>query len=494
MGLLRMVTVGGHPDHSAGSISHGAPYRMVAQAVLQEAPDIYEVKDGQLTVRLHPGQVEALSAKERFIVVVAGTQSGKTSFGPFWLIEEIRKKGPGDYLVVTPDFQLLDLKLLPELIRYVDSTLGYGKYFSSPRRQIRINKNGEVALFGKEQSKPTTIFFGYADRPESLESSTAKAAWCDESGQKKFKLDSWRAILRRLSLAQGRVLHTTTPYNLGWLYQKLYLPARAGAKDIKIVSFESIMNPAFPLDEWQRAEHDLPKWMFDMFYRGRFTRPAGQIYGNFRHILGAGHVMEPIALDPKWPRYVGMDFGGVNTTALFYAAVTGTPYMVLYHEYHAGRRTAREHAVALAAHVPDIGNTTFYGGAKSEDQWRDEFRGAGLTVHRPKISDVEVGILAVYSAHQNNLIKVFNTCVGYLDEKGRYSRPVDELGNVVEDEIEDKHAFHFMDAERYVIPSVRPDTRVGEGGMTVISRGGPPVSDRHLDLPRMEQMRMRGVV
>lgn len=453
---------------------------MVAQApsgnvTLRQVPDLYEVKNGQLTVRLHPGQVEALSATERFIVVVAGTQSGKTSFGPFWLVEEIRQRGPGDYLVVTPDFQLLDLKLLPELRRYIESTLRYGKYFSSPRRQIRIDEQGEIALFGSKQNVPTTIFFGYADRPESLESSTAKAAWCDESGQKKFKLDSWRAILRRLSLAKGRVLHTTTPYNLGWLYQKLYLPWKAGAKDIRVISFESIMNPAFPLDEWERARQDLPPWMFDMFYRGRFTKPAGLIYGNFRQILGAGHVIQPMPLGDDWPRYVGIDFGGSNTTALFYAGVPGTPYMLLYKEYHAGGRTSREHAVEMARFLPDVLGAHIYGGAGSEDQWRAEFSAAGFPVREPKVSAVEVGIMAVYSAHQNDLIKVFDTCTGYLDEKGRYSRPVDELGNVIPDEIEDKHSFHFMDAERYIISSTRPDTRVADGGSIILSRGGRPL-------------------
>jgi hypothetical protein len=446
-----------------------------AQAELRKVPDIYEVKDGELIVRLHPGQVEALTAEERFIVVVAGTQSGKTSFGPFWLVEEIRKRGPGDYLVVTPDFQLLDLKLLPELIRYVDSTLHYGKYYSSPRRQIRINENGETALFGGKQTHSTTIFFGYADRPESLESSTAKAAWCDESGQKKFKLDSWRAILRRLSLAQGRVLHTTTPYNLGWLYQKLYLPWKAGTPGIKVVSFESLMNPAFPRIEWDRAEADLPPWMFDMFYRGRFTRPAGQIYANFRHILGAGHVIQPMEILPDWPRFVGLDFGGTNTTALFYAGVPGTSLMLLYHEYHHGGRTAREHAVEIARYLPDVRKTTFFGGAGSEDQWRNEFSAAGLPVREPKVSDVEVGIQTVFAAHQYDLIKVFDTCIGYLDEKGRYSREVDSLGNVIPGTIEDKHTFHFMDAERYLISSVRPDTRVNEGTSIILSRGGRPM-------------------
>ena len=43
------------------------------------------------------------------------------------------------------------------------------------------------------------MYFGHANDPDSLESATAKAAWLDEAAQNKFKLDSWEAILRRLS-------------------------------------------------------------------------------------------------------------------------------------------------------------------------------------------------------------------------------------------------------------------------------------------------------
>ena len=37
-----------------------------------------------------------------------------------------------------------------------------------------------------------------------------------------------------------------------------------------------------------------------------------------------------------------------------------------------------------------------------------------------------------------------------LDEKTTYSRKLDDSGNALE-EIEDKHAYHHMDAERYII-------------------------------------------
>src|SRR5881394_2484618 len=104
-------------------------------AVHQDVPnvgvldDLYQVGlDGVLNVSFHEGQVRAWRSKRRFILVVAGTQSGKTSFGPFWLEREMKEKGAGDYLIVTPDFPLLEAKLLPEFRRLFEEIHNYGRY------------------------------------------------------------------------------------------------------------------------------------------------------------------------------------------------------------------------------------------------------------------------------------------------------------------------------------------------------------------------------
>ena len=54
--------------------------------------------DGVLRYRFHPGQWQAWNAERRHVVVLAGSQGGKTSFGPAWLHREIQTAGPGDYL------------------------------------------------------------------------------------------------------------------------------------------------------------------------------------------------------------------------------------------------------------------------------------------------------------------------------------------------------------------------------------------------------------
>lgn len=419
------------------------------------ARDLAVVDGDVLRFNFHPGQYRAWRSRKRFVVVLAGTQGGKTSWGPIWLHREIQERGAGDYLVVAPTFPLLEIKLLPEFRRLFERQIGLGVYHASSPRRFVVSPEGEWLLWGAPQDRPTTVWFGYADDPESLESATAKAAWLDEAGQRRFKRGSWEAIQRRLSLNQGRALVTTTPYDLGWLKQALWDPwqrERAAGRDhplIDVVRFDSTENPAFPREEFERARAELPAWKFDLFYRAIFTRPAGLIYDAFLD----GHVVPRFAPPAHWPRYLGLDFGGVNTAGVFYAgeldekgAETGR--LFAYREYLAGGRSAREHAAALLAGEPRV--PTCVGGARSEGQWRREFRDGGLPVREPDQPDVEVGIDRVYGAHRRGEILVFDDLHRYLEQKRTYSRVVGPDGGPTE-KIEDKETFHLMDAERYVV-------------------------------------------
>jgi hypothetical protein len=412
--------------------------------------------DGTVEFRPHPGQWRAWESERRWVCILAGTQSGKTSFGPHWLLREIGRRGPGDYLVITPTFQLLEKKALPEFLKLFERWMGLGEYVRSPSRRFTFSPAGAERTFGAhDPEQPTTVWFGYAEDPESLESATAKAAWLDEAGQRKFRLGSWEAIRRRLSIHQGRALLTTTPYDLGWLKQVVWDRWRAGDPDYDVIRFDSIENPAFPRAEFEAARRELPRWRFDLYYRAIFTRPAGMIYDSFDERM---HKVPRIAIPDRWERYLGLDFGGVNTAGVFYAAEPGTPRLYLYRAYKAGGRTARQHAEALKAGEPRI--ATCVGGSKSEGQWRDEFRAGGLPVREPDIRDVEVGINRVYGAHARGEILVFDDLDDYLDEKLSYARKLDPAGQPTE-EIEDKSSYHLMDAERYIVGWLRRGTVAG---------------------------------
>lgn len=427
-------------------------------ATIAETPpprtDLLEVlpAERRLRLHLHPAQEELWRSTARFNAAIAGTQSGKTAIGPAWLYREVQFRGPGDYLVVSPTYKLLARKALPTFRRYFENLLQLGEYHTQAA-EFRFSRDGANRTFGEREDgaehDPTVVFFGHAQDPESLESATAKAAWLDEAGQRAFKLESWEAVLRRLSLALGRVLITTTPYNLGWLKLKVFDRWKAGDPDYFVVNFPSTANPAFPQEEAERAKRDLPYWKYAMFYLGLFTRPAGLIYDSFDE---ERHKIPRFTIPEDWPRHLGLDFGGVNTAGMFYAEEPGTGRLFAYREYKAGGRTAADHARYLKQGEPMVPNCV--GGSKSEGQWRQEFRKGGLPVKAPPISDVEVGIDRVYGAHSRGEILVFDDLEHYLEQKMTYSRELDERGDPTE-KIEDKEQQHYMDAERYIIAELK---------------------------------------
>jgi hypothetical protein len=268
-------------------------------------------------------------------------------------------------------------------------------------------------------------------------------------------------------------------YNLAWLKQKVYDPWLAAGRDhpeIDVIRFDSTENPAFPPQEMERARRALPRWKFDMQYRGLFTRPAGLIYESFDE---ARHVVQRFAIPEEWgERYLGIDFGGVHTVALFYARdpMKGTLY--LYREYRAGGRTAAEHVAAIRRIEPRE-FTAAVGGSHSEGQWRAEFRAAGLVVREPAVKEVEIGIDRVYGFHRSDALLVFADLEGYLDEKQSYSRVLDDNGDTTE-KIDDPHSYHAMDAERYILGWLHEHDDAGDPPMPIIlgrkpfSMGAPP--------------------
>lgn len=427
------------------------------------ATNIYSIEDGALRLHFHAGQARAWQSEKRNILVLAGTQSGKTSFMPWWLWKQIRKFGAGDYLAVTATFDLFKLKFLPLMRECFEHVLGIGRYWSGDRViELADPETGKFRANRADDPMWGRIILRSAESKGGLESSTALAAVLDEAGMDSFTQETVDAVTSRLSLSRGPALFGTTLYTLrGWL-RKLFDRARAGDPDIDLIQFDSTANPSFSREEFEERRRTMPRWKFNMRYRGRYERPAGLIYDSFDPKMC---IMPRFPIPVEWPRVGGLDFGGVNTAAILYAQEPGTPRLIAYKEYHAGGRRADQHATEILKGEPMI--PTMVGGSKSEDQWRDEFSAGGLPVMAPLITDVEVGINRVYGAHSRNEVIIFDDLTGYLEQLETYTRKLDANQEPTE-EIEDKNTFHFMDAARYIIGWLRDDI--------TIERAGPQLS------------------
>lgn len=450
-------------------------------------PCLYEVNGNKLSVYFHPGQEQAWDSEKRIVAIIAGGRSGKTSFAPLFLYREMLRQGPGDYLMAAPNYPLIDKAAGPEIEQLFGSLLRLGEMKHAPW-QFVISDAGAKSLWGKVPDRPARILFGHADDPQSLEAMSAKAAWLDEAGQDKFKLESWEAVRQRVSLDRGRILITSKPYNLGWMKQIIHDPwvaSKGRHPEIDVIRFDSTENPSFPPEELERARLELPRWKFDMQYKGLFSRPAGLIYSSFDE---SRHKCPRFFIPPEWPRFLGLDFGGVNTAGVFFAQEIGsfgpTGRLIGYREYKAGDRSAAEHIYHLmkgdALNDPEPRIPTCAGGAKSEGQWRREFaqggtvngvRVHGLPIHGPAQPDVEVGINRVFAAFALDQVVIFDDVCGLLDEIGSYSREVDDMGEPTE-KISEKEIFHRLDAFRYLIGYLHPDKPRATMGKSPVARAG----------------------
>lgn len=391
------------------------------------------------------------SPSHLYLCTEAFVPTHNTSYGPWWLWREIQSRGPGDYLAVTSTYDLFKLKMLPMLRDTFEHVLRCGRYWSGDRiMELADPATGKFLAGRADDPMWGRIILRSAESDSGLEASTAKAAWLDEAGQPEFTVETWEAILRRLSLNLGRVLLTTTVYSLGWLKVQVYDRWKAGDPNFEVVQFDSTENPNFPREEADRARLSMPLWRYNMQYRGMFSRPAGLVYDCFDE---GTHLVPRFALDPKWTRYAGLDFGAVNTAAVLFAEEPRTRRLFAYREYHPGQqRTAREHALAIMAGEPMV--PTCIGGAKSEDRWRDEFCQAGLPVQPPPVHEVEVGINRVYGALQRRELFVFNDLTRLVDQFQSYARKVDDQGQPME-EIDKKSEAHVLDAVRYAVSALR---------------------------------------
>jgi hypothetical protein len=474
-------------------------------AVIEKRSDKFlSWEDGTLTGNFHKAQKEAYDATERFVLVMAGSRSGKTLGGPFWLLKEMMRKGPGEYLAVAPSFKILEKGIYKALRRIFCSELKLGRIVGGASGYFVVSERGHSMIWPNipyNEHEPSRVVFGHAAAPDSLEAAEYKAAWLDEAGQKGFKSDSWEAINRRLAIDEGRALMTTTPYMLShWIKTEIFdswkrrgtVNEQPKDKNYRVVSFESRANPLFPMEEWDRARQTLPTYKFDLFYRGILTRPPGQIFDvfdpNLCDGLNTGMVYDPIKYfgdcqnnhpPSHWPRYVGIDFGAPNFAATFYAAemipddaepgkeiLSGR--LILYREYLPKEsKTSREHIVSLMegeTALPDL----CCGGSKGENQWRLDFEDGGYPILEPDQPDVNVGIARCYAQIKAGGIgttpglMVSSHCKQFIAQIGDYVRDTDESGNVLES-ITDKETFHLMDSFRYIcsrLRSVVPDVDV----------------------------------
>lgn len=373
---------------------------------------------------LHPGQSRAWKSDARFVFIVAGTGGGKTWFGPIWLYREIQRHPQDNYLVVAPTYGLLQRVTFPEAKKFLD-TFAPGEY-KAMERAYYLPTGGKV-------------FFGSADRPLTLEGVHVRATWLDEAGQ--MKREAWDVALRRVGFYKGRILGTTTPYNLGWLKTEVFDRWKAGDSDYEVVQFPSIWNPAYPKEEFERAKETLPEWKFKMFYLGQFARPTGLVYQDFDP---GRHVIEPFEIPATWRRVIGVDFGYNNPTAAVWLAISPEGVIYAYREYYKRGKLPEESGADIKQLSKDE-RIEYAACDPSDPAAIEKYRRLGIPA-RTANNAVKEGIEAVITLFKSNRFFIFRGLVNLLDEIENY-RWKEKQEQLKDEPV--KEYDHAVDALRY---------------------------------------------
>lgn len=446
---------------------------------VKEFPERHVIGLDGLPVPFHLGQEIAWDSDKRIIAMIAGSQGGKTVFGPHWLYREIygRNKTGGDYIAATANFDLFKLKLLPSMLEVFCDIHDVGRFY--PGEKVLELRDPETGTFWAKHASDRMwgrIILRSAMAEGGLEASTARAAWLDEAGQPDFRLSAYRAILRRLAITRGRILITTTLYDLGWVHHEIIAPCdNAPVKTFSVgkaellltddpvvsttlVQYDSILNPVYPQEEFEHARATMPDDEFDMFYRGRGRKLRSSIYDIFDRETC---VIPSFEIPYNWARFGGVDPFGAYIAGVYIAYDPEEQKLHVYKEYDEPFGfTTQQHVANLLASGERM--AFWCGGGPSERQARLDYNWYGLPLEEPPIVDVWAQIDRVYALLKLQKLVVHDCCSGLIDEFERYRRKKNRDGELTSD-IENKESFHLLDALRYAISRVttpRQETRI----------------------------------
>ncbi|QDU81549.1 Terminase-like family protein [Polystyrenella longa] len=236
-----------------------------------EQPDLewgqlYRTPDGQLHqyFPLHKYQRQVMESKKRFVVALAGTGGGKSALTPIWILQELRKNPKSVIIVVSPIFPML-IALQPGIVKILEESEFKGTF----------NKSDRIY----ECSTGGSIHFKSASDPNTIQGLHCDVAIMDEAGM--MKKEAYDVIRQRCNRKKGRILITSTPYHFNWLFHDVYQAWKAGDEDIDVIQFNSLENPTYDKEAFEKERKLLPEWKFKMMYLGEFTKPAGVIFENF---------------------------------------------------------------------------------------------------------------------------------------------------------------------------------------------------------------------
>lgn len=386
-------------------------------------------------ITLHPKQFEAFSFDTQYCAAIAGVRGGKTFLGALWAGTQMQNM-KGDGIIAAPTYKILQQATLPT--------------FFSLFPQMRKYYKEQKSVF---ELPDKNIYVRSMDNPLTAEGITATWAWFDEAGQS--SLLAWTVLRSRTSMARGKILLTTTPYNMGWLFQDFYEPARKGIdKDMKVVTWASVDNPFFPKDFAEKEKLRLKPEEYKRRYLGEFSRMSGLVYD-----LSSRNIIEPKEIKAELI-LGGVDWGYTNPAALIVVKYSDGIFYLVDEWYETGK-TTQEIIDKMIAFSDKYQIRRWYADSANPEKIQEARQRTGLNVlpYEKAKDAITAGINYILGMIKEGRLIVFNTLKQTLSEFESYHYPEDDEDNLTKKELPEPVNNHLMDAMRYAIHGYQPAFR-----------------------------------
>jgi PBSX family phage terminase large subunit len=382
-------------------------------------------------VEFHPKQFEIFNFNTQYGAAIGGVQSGKTFLGVYWAarnIAEMPKDGVG--MIIAPNYRILDQSTL---VKFFAEFPQYRQFYKEQKRVILFPDGRQVLIRS-------------ADEPYSLEGITADWVWGDEAGR--FNLLVWTILRSRTAIKKGKVLFTTTPYNMGWLYNDFFIPWRDKTDpDLTVVTWASVDNPYFSKEFAEKERLRLRPEEYNRRYLGEFTRMEGLVYN-----LHSWHIIKPFETRADIT-VGGIDWGFTNPAALTVCKYYDGKWYVVDEWYKTGK-TTREITEQCILMQNKWGVNRWYADSANPEKILEASTNTGLYIipYDKGRDAISAGISYIQQLLNENMFFVFNTCAETLSEFESYHYP--EEATIKDQPVAEDN--HLMDAIRYAIHGYQP--------------------------------------
>jgi PBSX family phage terminase large subunit len=393
-----------------------------------------EAKVQPKKIQLHPKQFDAFEFTSQFCLAVAGVRGGKTYVGAVWAGNKLNTS-EGDGLITAPDFQTLR-----------DATLAtFFQVFPSYRQFYKEQKHVIEFPNGKK------IYLRSLDNPLSAEGITVDWVWADEAG--KYKVLAWHSLRSRVSLTKGQILLTTTPYNMGWLYEEFFkVWQEGGDPEYTVVQWASVDNPYFPKEFYDAEKKRLSRPEFERRYMGSFSKMSGLVYN-----MKGAHIIDPLTVNAE-VTLGGIDWGWWHPAIVVIKLFKGCYYLV--DEWFYPEQTTSQIVEKMIELQNQWGINRWYADSANPEKIAEANNNTGLQVigYEKKKDSIQQGVSIINQLMMDNRFRIFRGNKNTLEEFDMYQYPEQVDGKEAKDEPMPFNN-HFMDAMRYAIMGYQPAMR-----------------------------------